>query len=104
MMEIVLILVCLAVWLLVARLPVTIAKHRRHNNVEGVKLMTIIGVVIPLCWIAAVIWACAGTTIPAKGPLPVKLSAKALNYDPAWEVDALDREVSKQIDADSELP
>lgn len=50
-------LILVPLWCVVAFIPYMIAKSRKHPRLRDIFTLTIVGLFVPFCWIAALIWA-----------------------------------------------
>jgi hypothetical protein len=51
-----------ALWYVVLVLPIGVARDRNHRNLEGVRNMTYLSILIPPLWLIALVWAFIGET------------------------------------------
>jgi hypothetical protein len=83
-----------AIAVVVGLIPGKIARDRNHARANDVRTLGLIGLVIPFCWIAALIWAAIGkqsapvknSSKPVYVPKPAGYAgAQSLSYAPAEE-------------------
>lgn len=78
----------IGVWVLIVAYPYIVARRRRIRNLDGVKLLCVLSLFIPVVWIVAICYAALSESQP---PAPAQrqpakppkgwVPSKSLNYD-----------------------